>query len=60
MNRPVFSTVDSAADLAFVKGGLFVKSGITLPPPGQHVYWKRAEPWENKDNGVNVFEEDAV
>ena len=37
---------DENPKLAFVKGGLFVASGIGMPKPGLDIFWKRAERWE--------------
>lgn len=50
------SVVLEAPDVAFLKGGLFVASGLALPPIGRHVYWRRAEKWEVPGEGVEVIE----
>jgi hypothetical protein len=37
---------------AYVKGGLFTKNGIELPPPGAEVFWNRREKWEKPTEGI--------
>ena len=46
--------VDENPGLAFVKGGLFVASGIEMPKPGLDIFWKRAEKWEKPVEGALV------
>ncbi|KAE9965025.1 hypothetical protein EG328_009013 [Venturia inaequalis] len=36
----------------YVKGGLFTKAGIALPPPGAEMFWHRREEWEKPTDGV--------
>lgn len=50
------SVVVENPDMASLKGGLFSETGVELPPPGRHVFWKRAEKWEVAEAGVPVFE----
>lgn len=37
----------------YVKGGLFTKAGIELPPPGAEIFWHRREKWERPTEGVD-------
>jgi hypothetical protein len=50
------SIVSEHSEVAFLKGGLFAASGVDLPPPGRHVFWRRAEKWEEKPVGLDVFD----
>ncbi|QDS75831.1 hypothetical protein FKW77_001133 [Venturia effusa] len=40
--------------IGYVKGGLFTKAGIDLPPPGAEVFWHRREKWEKPTDGVEL------
>ena len=49
----ILSTTESEEQkIAYVKGGLFTKSGIELPPPGAEIFWNRREKWEEPTKGV--------
>lgn len=50
------SIVREAPDKAFVKGGLFCKQGVELPPPRAEVFWKRHEAWETPAKNARVIE----
>lgn len=53
-DRPIMTIADENPGLAFVKGGLFVASGIEMPKPGLDIFWKRAEKWEKPVEGALV------
>ena len=44
-------------DTAFVKGGLFPKMGIAIPPPAVQLFMKRCEKWEIPFEGAKVLME---
>jgi hypothetical protein len=44
--RAIMTVVQESPETAFVKGGLFAKGGVALPPPGYEVWWKNREKWE--------------
>jgi len=50
------SVVSEAPDLAYVKGGPFSKFGVEIPPAAAHVFWRRAEKWEAKPEGLAVID----
>lgn len=50
------TVVDGAPDSAFVKGGLFAKSGVELPPAVVEQFWRNAEKWEKPVEGAQVAE----
>jgi hypothetical protein len=47
--------VSENPQIAFLKGGLFAKSGVDLPPPGKQQFWRRAEKWEKPLEGVELL-----
>ena len=53
-DRPIMTIADGNPGLAFVKGGLFVASGVEMPKPGLEIFWKRAEKWEKPVEGALV------
>ncbi|KUJ09848.1 uncharacterized protein LY89DRAFT_690244 [Mollisia scopiformis] len=49
----VFSTAEvEDHKTAYVKGGLFTKNGIEIPPPGAEIFWHRREQWEEPTAGI--------
>ena len=50
------SIVSEIPDMAFLKGGLFVKSDIELPSPGRQVFMARAEKWEKPYEGIETMD----
>jgi hypothetical protein len=50
------SIVQEVPETAFVKGGLFAKTGVELPPPGYEVWWKKREKWELPAVGAVVID----
>lgn len=46
------TTIVEKPETAFVKRGLFRKSGVELPKPVAQVYMQRAEKWEVPLEGV--------
>jgi len=55
-DRAIMSVVVENPDLAYVKGGMFAKTGVELPVAGAHVWWRRKEKWEVAEEGVRVVE----
>jgi hypothetical protein len=47
------TTIVEKPETAFVKGGLFRKSGVELPKPVAQVFMQRAEKWEVPLEGVH-------
>ena len=54
--RAVMSIVKEFPDTAFVKGGLFAKTGVLLPKPGAAVFWGSREGWEASVDGAKLIE----
>jgi hypothetical protein len=52
----IMSVVTEHPEISFLKGGLFVKSGVDLPRPGRQQFWRRAEKWEVPLEGVDLFQ----
>jgi hypothetical protein len=50
------SVVNENPDVAYVKGGLFTKLGVELPPVGAHGFWRRRERWEKPQEGAKLIE----
>jgi hypothetical protein len=51
----ILSTTEAESHkMAYVKGGLFTKQGIALPPCKMEVFWHRREEWEVQTEGVVV------
>jgi hypothetical protein len=48
----IMTVVKERPEIAFLKGGLFVKFGVDLPAPGREQFWRRAEKWEKPHEGV--------
>lgn len=46
LNSPIMSELGAVPGIPFVKGGLFIKSGVELPPPGSELFWRNHEKWE--------------
>jgi hypothetical protein len=54
--RPIMSVLATMPDTAFLKGGLFKKSGFDLPQPVQQQWTRRCEKWETLIPGIKVIE----
>jgi len=52
----IMTIVTENPETAFLKGGLFAKSGVDLPPPGLQQFWRRAEKWEKPVEGVKALD----
>ncbi|OBT97945.1 hypothetical protein VE01_03881 [Pseudogymnoascus verrucosus] len=50
---PIMTTVVEKPETAYVKGGLFRKSGVELPKPAAQIYMLRAGEWEVPLEGVH-------
>jgi len=50
------SVVEEKPDVAYVKGGPFSKAGVELPAAAAHVFWKRREKWEVKQEGAKYLD----
>jgi hypothetical protein len=50
------SVLATMPDTAFLKGGLFKKSGFDLPQPVQQQWTRRSEKWETLIPGIKVIE----
>lgn len=49
----IFSTTEAEDHkTAYVKGGLFVRKKVGLPPPGAEIFWHRREKWEETTTGI--------
>ncbi|KAH7360567.1 Mss4-like protein [Rhexocercosporidium sp. MPI-PUGE-AT-0058] len=48
----IMSVVTVRPEKSFLKGGLFVKSGVSLPAPGREQFWRRSERWEVAHPGL--------
>jgi len=46
------SIVVEHPEVAFLKGGLFAKFNLDLPPPGLQLWMRRAEKWEKPVEGI--------
>jgi hypothetical protein len=42
---------------AFVKGGLFSKLGVAIPPPALELFMKRRESWEDVHGNAKILME---
>jgi hypothetical protein len=49
------TVVKERSETAVLKGGLFAKFEIGLPPPGREQFLKRAEKWEKPHEGVTTL-----
>lgn len=50
------SVVSVRPDTAILKGGLFKKHSVDLPPPAREVFTRRREDWETLVPGVESIE----
>lgn len=48
------SVGDENPEQAYLKGGLFVKTGVELPKAVLDVFWRRKEAWEKSLTGEVV------
>lgn len=56
--RPIMTIVDEHPENAFLKGGLFRKSGVELPRPVAEIFRQRAGDWEVPLEGVALLDLD--
>lgn len=52
------TVITEQPDNAFVKGGLFRKSGVPLPKPAVQLFMQRQESWEEPLSGVKALDLD--
>ncbi|KFX94378.1 hypothetical protein V490_04377 [Pseudogymnoascus sp. VKM F-3557] len=55
---PIMTIVDEHPENAFLKGGLFRKSGVELPRPVAEIFRQRAGDWEVPLEGVALIDLD--
>lgn len=53
----ILSIMAKNPEKVFVKGGLFPKHGIEIPPPALELFMKRSESWEVVHENANVLME---
>ncbi|KAE9379161.1 hypothetical protein N431DRAFT_397262 [Stipitochalara longipes BDJ] len=54
---PIMTIIRQRPEISVLKGGLFAKFGVDLPPPGREQFWRRAEKWEKPHEGVATLVE---
>lgn len=57
-HRPIMTISTGRPDNAYVKGGLFRKSGVDLPKPVAQIFMQRKEKWEEPLEGVKSLDLD--
>lgn len=55
--RAVLSIMAKNPEMAFVKGGLFPKLGVAIPPPALELFVKRSESWESAHENAKILME---
>ncbi|KFZ09547.1 hypothetical protein V502_08674 [Pseudogymnoascus sp. VKM F-4520 (FW-2644)] len=55
---PIMTITTEQPDNAYVKGGLFRKSGVDLPKPVVQIFMQRKEKWEEPLEGVKALDLD--
>ena len=56
IGRAIYSIVSEAPETAYVKGGLFAKAGIDIPPATVQIWMRRKEKWEAPYEGMQTVE----
>jgi hypothetical protein len=55
-DRAIMTIVIELPGNAYVKGGLFARSGFEIPPPGLQQFWRSCEKWEEPLEGVRLVQ----
>lgn len=50
------SVVKNPQEIAYVKGGIFAKTGVSLPKPAAETFWGSREGWEVTVEGAKLVE----